>query len=273
MVQPRVTVEYDAQADTYFWLRQPVDGSEVDELRRRVAAVYEPLTPMAFLMLDPPVAGESSGPSGVLAAIPDLPPEVHGISVPHALGELAQALAAAPMPPAERKAQVIAALEALDVDAVARGVAWSAEVLGLVTERDEPVEVDVKVVADGVPLGGLTGARLDDRPVCFVNVARQGGSALAEAAIHEALHALDMSCRSDQSLLDRLRNEPGTGPQLWHVPLFVVAAEATRRFVDASHVDFGDTHGYYAKVPREIAELDARGLIADLRRGRGVGAE
>ena len=270
MLQPRVTVQYDAQADTYFWLRQPVDGGEIDDLRRRVAAVYEPLPPMAFMLFDPAVAGEPSGPNAVLAAIPQLPAEVDGIPVPHALGELARVLAASPAPPVERKARVEAALETLDVDAIGRGVAWSADVLGLSAATGEPEDVDVKVVADGVPLGGLTGARLDDRPVCFVNVARQGGSTLAEAVIHEALHAVDMSCRSDQSMLDRLRNEPWTGPQLWHVPLFVVAAEATRRFVDPSHVDFGDTHGYYAKVPSEIAELESRGLIADLRRGRGV---
>jgi len=218
---------------------------------------------MAFLLLDPAVAGEPNGPDGVLDAIPQLPSMVAGIPVAASLEGLARALQDALPPPQERRTLVEAALAALDIAAVERGVEWAAAALGF----DEPGELTivVVVVADGVPLGGLTGARLDERPICFVNVAGQEGSTFAEALIHEALHAVDMSCDSQRSLVHRLRSETGATPQLWHVPLFVAAAEATRRFIAPDHLDFGDTHGYYAKVPRELAELRARGVLRELR--------
>jgi hypothetical protein len=46
--------------------------------------------------------------------------------------------------------------------------------------------------------------------------------------------------------------DPDLG-QLWHVPLFITAAEAVRRFITDGHEPYGTRRGYYAKVPRAAA--------------------
>lgn len=139
------------------------------------------------------------------------------------------------------------------------------DVLGFTYPPGTSLTVETSVVASGVPLGALTGFRIDDSPVCFVAVRGQEGSTFAEAIIHEATHVLDIACDADASLVARLRNEQGSSHQLWHAPYFIAAAEATRRFVDPNHKDFGDTHGYYAKVPGELATLEAEGIVAAIR--------
>lgn len=261
----RLDIGYDEEADRYFWLREPPDGSPVDEIRERVAAVFASLRPGAFMLLDPGMAGGPGGPEGVLAAIPDLPEEVAGIRVREALTELASIVAESPSAPPERRSEVERELETLDVPRVERAVEWVAQALGF----DLPsgvLLVETKVVGGGVPLGGLTGGRIDDKPMCFVDVRRQTGSAFAEAVIHEATHVLDMGCPSDSSLVESLRRGADAElPQLWHATYFLAAAEATRRFVDPTHRDFGDTHGYYAKVPREMAALGERGIVTRIR--------
>jgi hypothetical protein len=256
---------YEAEPDKYFWLREPPDGSEVDVLRRQVAAVYAELSPGAFMMLDAAIAGERQGAAAVRRAIPDVPEDIAGVPARQALSHLADALAAAPQPPKERRLVVEDALESLDVPRMEGAISWVAEALGFAYAADATVKIEVYVVASGVPLGGLTGFRIDDSPVCFVSVRGQEGSTFCEALIHEATHVLDIACASDTSLVAQLRAAPESSHQLWHAPYFVAAAEATRRFVDAGHTDFGDTHGYYAKVPEEMATLTARGIIEAIR--------
>ncbi|MGQ0434501.1 MAG: hypothetical protein ACT452_19105 [Microthrixaceae bacterium] len=266
MPEVRLTIEYSEEADKYFWLREPPDGSRIDGLRERVAAIYSGLPPRAFLMLDAAVAGDPVGAQAVLDAIPHLSEKVAGEPVRIALDGLVRALLEAPAPPSERRELVERALKAINIDVIEQSIGWVADLLDFRFPPSSTVEVDVKAVAAGVPLGGLTGARIDDRPICFVSVVGQEGSTFAEAVIHEATHVLDMSCKSDESLVERLRQEPGASHQLWHAPFFVAAAEATRRFVDPGHKDFGDTHGYYVRVPGEMAALEQRGLLAKLRR-------
>lgn len=263
-VELRVT--YQVESDKYFWLREPLDGGELDALRRQVAAVYADLQPRAYMMLDAAVAGEPQGARAVREAIPALPDEIAGIAVRDALVKLADALAAAPPPPPDRRAVVQRALDSIDVERVEEAVSWVADTLGFVLPTDISLSVDVYVVAAGVPLGGLTGLRIDDSPVCFVQVRGQEGSTFAEALIHEATHALDITCDNDTSLLAQLRGVPGSTHQLWHAPYFIAAAEATRRFVDPQHEDFGATHGYYAKVPAELARLTEEGVVEAIRR-------
>lgn len=57
-------------------------------------------------------------------------------------------------------------------------------------------------------------------------------------------------------------DEPGAHGQIWHATYFLAAAEAVRRCIDASHQDYGTTHGYYAKFPRVLATLESRGIPA-----------
>jgi hypothetical protein len=217
------------------------------------------------MMLDSAVAGERRGAAAVLEAIPALPEEIAGIPVRRALMDLANTLAEAPSPPPDRQKLAEAALDALDVAKVEQAIAWVADVLGFEFPADELLIVETYVVASGVPLGGLTGFRIDDSPVCFVSVQGQEGSTFAEAVIHEATHVLDMRCQADTSLVAELRASAGSSHQLWHAPYFIAAAEAARRFVDPAHRDFGDTHGYYAKVPAELARLEQQGVVAAIR--------
>lgn len=265
MVAVRVNASYDDNADKYFWLREPMDGSDIDLFRRRVAAVYAPLPPTAFMMLDPAVAGEPSGPEAVRTAIPDLPSDIAGIPVHDALSALADVLSEAPAPPPERRREVENALREQAPESIEIAAAWVADALGLVFPAGTTLEVDVCVVAGGVPLGGLTGQRIDGRPVCFAAVRGQQGSTFAEVLVHEVTHAVDFSCTSATSLVAELRNEPGNLSQLWHAPYFVASAEAIRRFVASDHRDYGDTHGYYAKVPGEMRTLAERGIVDRIR--------
>ena len=149
--------------------------------------------------------------------------------------------------------------------AIESAIGWVSDALGFKYPAGTSLTIETYVVASGVPLGGLTGLRIDDSPVCFVAVRGQEGSTFGEALVHEAIHVLDMACESGSSLVARLRDQPGSSHQLWHVPYFIAAAEATRRFVDSDHKDFGDTHGYYAKVPHELARLEADGVVAAIR--------
>lgn len=261
----RLEARYEEEPDKFFWLREPPDGSEVDSLRERVAAVYSGLPPGAFMMLDAAVAGERGGAPAVLEAIPDLPEEIGGIPVRRLLTEVAHALAAAPPPPRDRRMAAEEALRTVDRSTIERAISWVAKTLEFEFDDDATVDVEVYVVASGVHLGGLTGRRIDDSRVCFVAVHGQEGSTFAEALVHEAIHVIDAACRSDSSLVAQLRSEPGASHQLWHAPYFVAAAEAIRRFVDPAHKDFGATHGYYAKVPAEMNELDRRGIIHTIR--------
>lgn len=261
----QLLARYVETTDKYFWLRQAPGGDAFDDLRERVRAVYADLPPTAFMMLDPAVAGEEGGPEELLALLPDLPSEVAGMPVRRALEELAHSLRAAPAPPAPRRAQVERELEALDIPQIEAAIQWVAATLGFAFADDTTLQIDARVVADGIPLGGLTGQRLDGRPVCFVAVTGQEGPTLAEALIHEATHAIDMLCDSEESLVARLRHEPTSSHQLWHVPFFVASAQATRHFVDADHKDYGVTHGYYAKVPAEMSLLQERGVLDRIR--------
>ncbi len=254
-------IAYDSRADTYFWLRERPDGSAVDAIRNRVALIYAGLDLSAFLLLDPAIAGEPEGPAAVLAVVDQLPEQIDGVPAREALTALAQCVVDAPPVPRERRRIVEAAIETLDLDAVAEATKWAAAQLGFRFADASPMVVAVGAVAAGVPLGGLTGQRLDGRPICFVATTPHAGSTLAEAVVHEALHALDLQCSDDASLVEQLRNEPWHGSQLWHVPFFLAAGESVRRFVSSSHEDYGVTHGYYAKVPQELDALRERGIL------------
>jgi len=72
------------------------------------------------------------------------------------------------------------------VKAVEEAIAWVADALGFTFAASEEVRIETYVVASGVPLGGLTGFRIDDSPICLVALRGQEGSTSVEALIHEA---------------------------------------------------------------------------------------
>lgn len=238
MVDVRLRIGYQEVADRYFWLRH------------RLAPIFDGLPPWANLVIDPVLAGG-------LAAAP-LPDECEGGAFRAAVDAGLAGLAAAPPVPPGRREMVQAAALSLDGPRIEAAVSWAAGQLGLEFPPGCRLLVDVALVADGVPRGGVTGDR-GDGPACFVAVATYGPSTLAELVVHEALHAVDGTCPRP-SALSRLREEPGASPQLWHALLFVAAAEAVRRFIEVDHQDFGTTHGYYRRAADAMAALAARGL-------------
>jgi len=121
----QLKVSYEEEPDKYFWLREPPDGSEVDELRQRVASVCSRLPPRAFMMLDAAVAGEKQGALAVLEAIPELSEEIAGVPVRRALAELADTLMAAPSPPPQRRATAEHALNTVDRTKVETAISWA----------------------------------------------------------------------------------------------------------------------------------------------------
>lgn len=254
-------LRFDAAADRWCWLRGAPDGSAADEARARVAAVFEPLPRHAFLLLDPAVAALAGRPDELRSRAALLPEEVAGVAARAALLEVAAILDDAPEPGPERARSVDEQLRRLDRAGLVRAAVRAATALGF-WAGDDPI--DVLAVHDGVPLGGVTGETLDDRPVCLVATAGLGPSTLAETIVHEMLHAIDIVDVEGTSLVDRLRGE-APDRQLWHVPMFTEAAAAVRAEIDPAHRDLGTTGGYYSRVPKALAELRARGLVGDLR--------
>ena len=256
-----LTIDFGQHADLYFRLRKGDADAALQEAADAVASAHRGLPPMAFLMIDPAVAGwERSWPELVEAAA-DLPDEIAGIPARRVISEIAAALAtldgdAVADLLARDRAVVEPACAQLkrDADALDAAVEFVADALGATLPVDK---IPVVLVADGVPRGGLTSTTMDDRAVCFVATVPHSGSILHEAVVHESIHAFPRASGMDagdaiERLLAGLR-ELGVGPmhplgQVWHVPFFIAAADAARRFIDVSHRDYGDVHGYYAGV-------------------------
>lgn len=100
--------------------------------------------------------------------------------------------------------------------------------------------------------------------VCIVGVDGLEGSLLYEVILHEAMHALDVGSSRQPTALNDLRRRliaagmaPGSPAMrnIVHTLFFVQAGETVRRVVDPNHKHYGDTAGYYAKVPRIIATV------------------
>jgi hypothetical protein len=127
--------------------------------------------------------------------------------------------------------------------------------------------VPVYLVADVPAPGAFTTRSRRHGAVCVVGVAPHPGSTLLEVVLHEATHALEvMAGTTDEaeSVLARVRRRlreagvPPSDPLLRDVPhtlMFVHAGEAVRRLLDGSHRHYGDTHDYYARLPRVAAPV------------------
>jgi hypothetical protein len=87
---------------------------------------------------------------------------------------------------------------------------------------------------------------------------------LYEVILHEATHALDVATANQPTVLNELRRRlaaVGLGPRMpvmrnvVHTLFFVQAGETVRRVVDPNHAHYGDTAGYYVKVPLAVAAV------------------
>jgi len=102
--------------------------------------------------------------------------------------------------------------------------------------------------------------RSKDGAVCVVALAGMAASEARESMVHEPIHALDLAGGDGDvlsKLESRLRAVPGASPQevhdFVHTLMFVQEAGTVRKVLDPGHKDYGDTAGYYPKVPRATA--------------------
>lgn len=124
---------------------------------------------------------------------------------------------------------------------------------------DVGFEVPVFLVADAPSPGSVTTRSRRLTAACFVGVDAHPRTCLLEIILHEATHAFEVAAGPDaDSVLNRFRHalqargvQPSdavyrTAP---HTLMFVHSGETVRRLLDPDHVHYGDSEGYYAKVP------------------------
>lgn len=269
----RLRVHFSPQADLYFLLRhvaavEPADAGEWSDLVGDAREVFGLVARVPSHFVDgylagwPPEAG-----SAAEVGIHDVPDELMGAPLREFIVRAARLLESVRerYEQTSRSRRQAAAEAAIDSITQMLPPPVEAACLRLVAETfgfrpPSRVEMPVAIVASGVPLGGLTSDDRDDQPLCVVNAQGLDGTLLAETVIHEAIHALGMHDRvrdDGGSPVARLRDVSfsaaggrGKFGQLWHVPYFVTAAEAVRRFVDADHVPYGEARGYYGRAGR-----------------------
>ena len=96
-----LNVEYREPVDRYFRLRDlPEDDS--GEGASIVRDVFAAEPPLAFMLLDPAVAGHAHDPNHILQSVGALPPEIAGIDIHRSLRRLAEALLATEPAPERR---------------------------------------------------------------------------------------------------------------------------------------------------------------------------
>lgn len=185
--------------------------------------------------------------------------------------------------------RIQAARSGLEAALTAHGPSCIERLCELLGMTDPGKAIPAFLVVDAPAPGGFTGLSRQHGALCIVSIDAHQGSALVEATLHEAIHALDAHTRQQEppTVLQALRKAladagvAATDARMRDVPhtlIFAAAAEVTRTSVDASHVAYGQTGGYYAKVPeaaeavlpawqRYVAgEIDAAGLVAEIVR-------
>lgn len=114
-----------------------------------------------------------------------------------------------------------------------------------------PMSVDILVVPKMPGREGMT-VRTPGGTRIIISVGKYEGADFAEVVLHEATHVLDAA--SEDGLFVKLRKalQDAKRPafeieQIPHVCMFILAAEATRRFIEPTHKDVGETHGAYER--------------------------
>lgn len=122
--------------------------------------------------------------------------------------------------------------------------------------RDPHLTIPIYLVGAAPSPGGFT-VRTRAGAACIVGVDSGTGSLLAEVALHECIHALDLATQSSGSALADLSKRlraAGVEPSaklvrdVPHTLIFVQAAETVTRVIDPNHRPYGVVAGYYDKV-------------------------
>ena len=133
--------------------------------------------------------------------------------------------------------------------------AYLAKSLGLETPRER---VPLYLVVEAPRPGGFTFRLRNQQAVCIISTEANQDSQLFEVVLHESTHALDLETSGQKNVLAELRARllkaglSESDPDFRNVPhtlMFIQAAETIRRIVDPVHKHYGETKGYYARVP------------------------
>lgn len=126
---------------------------------------------------------------------------------------------------------------------------WISNQLGI---EGPPSRIRVIVVPRYPGKGAIT-LRTTAGPLIIVSCEKFVKDDFAEAVIHESIHALEAASQKVEVLHELRENlktrkiESFATDQLPHTLFFLIAAEATRRFVEPYHIDVGEKFGAYKR--------------------------
>lgn len=124
--------------------------------------------------------------------------------------------------------------------------------------KDPEIEIPVCLVAKAPFPQGFTHRRKGGGAVCIIGVEGLNGSTMCEVVLHECIHALDIATEQSGSALQELRATlyrykiKARSKEFHDIPhtlIFVQAADTVRAVIDPTHKAYGDSAGYYAKLP------------------------
>lgn len=207
-----------------------------------------------------------------------LPEKIGGhLNARHAVGQIVEAMKVSAS--AYGKAE-----QAKDAESVNRTVAawkeggarkaeeifeWMSGLLGV----DSPPKAIRALAVPRYPAQGAITLRTAAGPLVVIGCEKFQGSDFAEALIHESIHALESASKSVELLSD-LRSQLKAGKadafvedQLPHTLFFMIAAEATRRFIDPKHTDVGHKIGTYERGLEPFRAF-AEPILKDLIEGK-----
>ncbi len=126
---------------------------------------------------------------------------------------------------------------------------WLESLMGI---EDAPKEIRI-IAVPRFPAQGAATFRTVEGPVVIVGCEKFQKADFAEALIHETIHAMEARAKKIELLGDlraalrEAKAEPFTEEQLPHTLFFMIAAEATRKFIDPDHQDVGQKIGTYKR--------------------------
>ncbi|HZU72689.1 MAG TPA: hypothetical protein VE990_07945 [Acidimicrobiales bacterium] len=263
---------FSEPADHYGFLRTVADGDAGpgwEDLRGDAALAFAALEqPGADLLIDPAVADWRGPPGELRRAAAGLPADIGGLDVRAVISTIADLLEATAdryrkqaLP--QRREQVHRAIGYLDQSfkpAAQACLDFIADAFDLTL----PPVVRCALLASGLRVGGVTNENLYGEPVCLVAVDVGANTLLMESILNEATHAGAWSPewppRGSGPITTLMLGvaerglDGGELNQVWHVPFFITAAEAVRRYIDPAHVPYGEAKSYYQRC-RQAADL------------------
>lgn len=159
--------------------------------------------------------------------------------------------------PTHRKA-IDEARQRIEKELLPAQAACFSDIIRRLNMKDPEIEIPVCLVARAPFPQGFTHRRKGGGAVCIIGVEGLNGSTMCEVVLHECIHALDIATEQTGSALQELRamlyryKIKARSKEFHDIPhtlIFVQAADTVRAVIDPTHKAYGDTAGYYAKLP------------------------